>query len=229
MSGVLDFGSQKFLDLLTPEIQAAIEAVEHRHSYRDGRTIFSTGDAGDRLMIIRSGAVRMARLSPGGREVMMGVFGPGHFIGILSVLTNRKRTHNAVAVGETTVGYVDNADLLKLMAEHPQMANAVLPATLSRLDVALRMLDDLRMLPLTAYTAVFIQNNLASTEGSNVLHTSQSELALAVGASRVSVGKALKQLEAEGLIALKYGAIEVLDPQALSDWIDAARADHLAP
>ena len=44
-----------------------------------------------------------------------------------------------------------------------------------------------------------------------------------------TVGKALKQLEAEGLIALKYGALEVLDPQALSDWIDAARADHLAP
>lgn len=228
MSGRLDFGSQKFLDLLSPDVQAAIDAVEHRYSYADGRTIFASGDDGDRLMIVRSGAVRMARISPGGREVVMGVFGAGHFLGILSVLLNRKRTHNAVAVGETTIGYVEQSDLLKVMADFPHLSNAVLPAVLSRLDVALSMLDDLRLLPLTAYTAVFIQNNLEGTEGSHILHWSQSELALAVGASRVSVGKALKQLEAEGLIALKYGAIEVLDAQALSDWVDRARAEHLA-
>jgi len=229
MTGLLDHGSLKFLDLLSPEVQAAIEAVERRHTYKDGRTIFSAGDEGDRLIIVRSGAVRMGRISPSGRETILAVLGEGHFIGIMGVLSGRKRTQNAVALGETTVGYVQKADFLALMAEYPEIASAALPTTLSRLNVALNMLDDLRLLPLPAYTAVCLQNMLDASQDPGVLHWNQSELAIAVGASRVSVGKALKLLEGEGLIVLKYGAIEVPDAQALSDWIDNARAEHLSP
>jgi len=227
MTGLLDHGSLKFLDLLSSEAQDALEAVEHRYTYEDGRTIFSSGDEGDRLIIVRSGAVRMGRVSPSGRETILAVLGQGHFIGIMGVLTGRKRTQNAVAVGDTTIGYISKAEFLAMMAEYPEIASAALPITLSRLNVALNMLDDLRLLPLPAYTAVFLQNMLDATDEPGVLKWNQSDLAVTIGASRVSVGKALKQLEAEGLVILKYGAIEVPDAQALSDWIDQARADHL--
>ncbi|KZK77494.1 cAMP receptor protein [Pseudovibrio sp. Ad13] len=228
MTGLLDHGSLKFLDLLSPTVKAALAAVEHRQTYQDGRTIFSTGDEGDRLLIVRSGAVRMGRLSPSGRETILAVLGEGHFIGIMGVLTGRKRTQIATAIGKTTIGYVLKADFLTLMDAYPEIARAALPATLSRLNVALNMLDDLRLLPLPAYTAVFLQNMLEASEVPGMLNWNQSELAIAVGTSRVSMGKALKQLENNGLIVLKYGAIAVPDEQALSDWIDAARAEHLS-
>ena len=146
----------------------------------------------------------------------------------MGVLSGRERNQNAVAVGETTVGFVQKADFLALMAKYPEIASAALPITLNRLNVALNMLDDLRLLPLPAYTAVMLLNMIEASEVPGVVHWSQSEIAVAVGASRVSVGKALKKLEGEGLIALKYGAIEIPDVNALSDWIDAARADHLS-
>ncbi|WP_293577107.1 Crp/Fnr family transcriptional regulator [Phaeobacter sp.] len=229
MTVFMDHGSVKFLDLLGPELQKAIEDCEVRRSFESGRTIFSTGDEVEHLIIVRSGGVRMGRLSPGGRETILAVLGEGHFIGIMGLLTGRKRTQIAVTVGETTLAYISKADFLALMQRHPEIAAAALPATLSRLDIALNMLDDLRLLPLPAYTAVVLQNMLAAAPEPGVLQWSQSDLALAVGASRVSVGKALKKLEAKGLIALKYGAIVIPDAQALSDWIDEARADHLAP
>ncbi|MCV6587043.1 MAG: Crp/Fnr family transcriptional regulator [Marinibacterium sp.] len=228
MTGLLDHGSLKFLDLLSPEVQAAIEAAERRHTYEDGQMIHSSGDDSDRLIIVRSGAVRMGRINPNGREAMLAVLGPGHFIGIIGVLTGRKRNQNAVAMGDTTVGFLKKSDFLSLMKKHPEIAGAALPITLSRLNVALSMLDDLRLLPLPAYTAVMLLNMHQGSDVPGVLQWNQSELAVAVGASRVSVGKALKKLEAEGLIALKYGAIEIPDVQALSDWVDAARAAHLS-
>ncbi|MES0883840.1 helix-turn-helix domain-containing protein, partial [Roseibium sp. SCP14] len=98
---------------------------------------------------------------------------------------------------------------------------------LDRLNMAFSIVDDIRLLNLTAFTASLLLKNLPEeSEVSGVLHWNQSELAVAVGASRVSVGKALKKLEQEGLIALKYGAIEIPDAKALSDWIDAARAEN---
>lgn len=228
MSGLLDHGSLRFLDLLKPEVQAEIEAVERRRTYDDGHMIHSRGDDGDRLMVVRSGAVRVGRVNSNGRETLLAVLGPGHFMGIIGVLTGRPRNQNAVAVGETTVGFVHKSDFLALMAKYPEIANAVLPITLKRLSVALNMLDDLRLLPLPAYTAVVLLNIHEAADEPGIVHWNQSEIAVAVGASRVSVGKALKKLEGEGLIALKYGSIEIPDVAALSDWIDAARADHLS-
>ncbi len=228
MTGLLDHGSLRFLDMLTPEVQAEIETVERRRTYEDGRMIHSSGDDGDRLIIVRSGGVKMGRINPNGRETILAVLGAGHFIGIMGLLTGRKRNHNAVAIGETTVGYVQKADFLLLMAKYPEIASAALPITLSRLNVALSMLDDLRLLPLPANAAVLLLNMLEASEVPDVVNWSQSELATALGASRVSVGKALKKLEGEGLIVLKYGSIEIPDAKSLSDWIDAARAKHLS-
>ena len=228
MTGLLDHGSLRFWDMLKPEVQAEIETVERRRTYEDGRMIHSSGDDGDRLIIVRSGAVKIGRINPNGRETILAVLGVGHFIGIIGLLTGRKRNQNAVAIGETTVGYVQKADFLSLMAKHPEIASAALPITLNRLNVALSMLDDLRLLPLPAYTAVLLLNMNDASEVPGVVHWSQSELAAAVGASRVSVGKALKKLEGEGLIVLKYGSIEIPEAKSLSDWIDAARAEHLS-
>lgn len=49
-----------------------------------------------------------------------------------------------------------------------------------------------------------------------VLSLPQEQLALMLGVSRQSANKALRALEARGLIALRYGGIELLDLAALA-------------
>lgn len=226
MTGVLDHGSLKFMDQLSPEVQGEIDVLEQHRTYQGGQLIHSVGDEGDRLIIVRSGAVRVGRIELSGKETILAVLGKGHVIGIIGVLTGRKRNQNAVTVGETTIGFVQKADFLALMQRRPEIAGAILPMALNRLNMAFNIVDDIRLLNLTAFTASMILKNLPEeAELSGVLHWKQSDLAVAVGASRVSVGKALKRLERGGLIALKYGTIEVPDTKALSDWIDATRAE----
>lgn len=226
MSGTLDHGSLKFMDLLSSEVQAEIEAVERRRTYQDGQMIHSSGDDGDTLIIVRTGAIRVGHIKPNGKEAMLAVLGVGHVIGVIGVLTGRKRSQNAVASGETTIGLVSKSDFLTLMEKRPEIAGAILPMALDRLSLAFSIVDDIRLLNLTAFTASLLLKNLPQeSEVSGVLHWNQSELAAVVGVSRVSVGKALKKLEQERLIVLKYGAIEVPNTKALADWIDTARAE----
>ncbi|OJJ11504.1 Crp/Fnr family transcriptional regulator [Alphaproteobacteria bacterium AO1-B] len=227
MAGSLDHGSLKFLDLLSPEVQSEIKGIEVRRTYQDGQMVHSSGDNGDRLIIVRSGAIRLGRVEASGKEAMLAVLGPGHVIGLIGVLTGRNRTQNAVAAGETTIGLVNKADFLAMMEKRPEIAGAILPMALDRLTIAFSIVDDIRLLNLTAFTASLLLKNLPEESAiSGVLNWNQTELAAAVGVSRVSVGKALKKLEQKKLVLLRYGAIEVPDTKALSEWIDATRAEN---
>lgn len=227
MAGLLDHGSLRLVDLLSEAANRAIAAAERRVTYEDGRMIFASGDADQRLLIVRSGAVKMGRVGADGRETILAVLGPGHFIGLVGAMVGRVRGQNAVAVGDTTVGYLDKAEFFALMDIHPEIARAALPAALSRLSAALNFIDDVRRLPLTVHTAVLVQSMLKASGEDGVIRWNQSDIALAAGASRVSVGKALKRLENAGFIRQKYGVIEVCDPKGLANWIDAARAAHM--
>ena len=86
----------------------------------------------------------------------------------------------------------------------------------------------MRRLPLAVHTAVLVQSMLKASGEAGVIRWNQSDIALAVGASRVSVGKALKQLENAGFILQKYGVIEVCDPKGLAAWIGRGQGDAYA-
>ena len=49
----------------------------------------------------------------------------------------------------------------------------------------------------------------------------QIELAQSLGVSRVTIGKALHRLQAAGLVALRRGRIDIVDPLAFDAWIEA--------
>lgn len=228
MTGPLDHGSLRLIDLLSAEAKAAIAASERRSIYQDGQLIFACGDRDERLLIVREGAVRMGRTDAEGREMILAVLGPGHFIGLVSMLAGRKRGQNAVAVGTTVIGHLGKDEFLSLMEIHPEIATAALPATLSRLRAALNYIDDIKRLPIHVHTAVVLEQMLDASEDAHAISWSQADIALAVGSSRVSVGKALKQLEREGLISQKYARIEIADARALATWIQAARTKYMA-
>lgn len=227
MAGLLEHGSLRLVDLLSESANKAIESLERRFTYEDGRMIFAAGDADQRLLIVRSGGVKIGRVGADGRETILAVLGPGHFVGLVGVMVGRVRGQNAMAVGETTLGHLDKDEFFALMDAHPEIARAALPAALSRLSAALNFIDDVRRLPLTVHTAVLLQSMLEASGEAGVIRWSQSDIALAVGASRVSVGKALKRLEKVGFIRQKYGVIEVCNPKDMAAWIDAARATHM--
>lgn len=226
MAGLLDHGSLRLVDLLSESASRAIESVERRFTYEDGRMIFTAGDADQRLLIVRSGGVKIGRVGADGRETILAVLGPGHFIGLVGVMVGRVRGQNAVAVGETTLGHLDKAEFFALMNTHPEIARAALPATLSRLSAALNFIDDVRRLPLTVHTAILVQSMFKASEETGIIRWNQADIALAVGASRVSIGKALKRLENAGFIHQKYGVIEVCNSKGLTEWVNAARATH---
>ena len=115
---------------------------------------------------------------------------------------------------------------MRLFDAEPELARALLTASLLRGQALLEMWDDMRRLTLPVRAAKFIHT--LTPRGTSRLECTQTDLAFALGVSRVSIGKALKALERAGVIVLFYGGVETPDPDRLARWIfDHARIEPL--
>jgi len=73
-------------------------------------------------------------------------------------------------------------------------------------------LSDLRRLPVVVRVAKHLSELAGADEGPAHIFLRQSDLAKALGVSRMSVIQALKALTENGLVAARYGKIEIPNP-----------------
>src|SRR4029434_1872502 len=72
-------------------------------TYQPTTVIFSQGDAADSVLYIQQGAVKLAVLSPGGKEAVVAMLGPGDFFGEQGLAGHPVRLTAATAITATTV------------------------------------------------------------------------------------------------------------------------------
>jgi CRP-like cAMP-binding protein len=96
-------------------------------------------------------------------------------------------------------------------------------AATKRLHDALELLDDFRRLPLPALTAKLLLSLAPSKHDPALVECNQADLAFTLGVSRVSVGKALAQLQRAKLLVLGYRTIRITDRAVLKSWLEKQR------
>jgi CRP-like cAMP-binding protein len=225
MADLLDFGITPLDELLSKSLRQELGKAAVTRLYKDGELIHGRGDRKPGLSIIRSGAVRLCNFGADGSAITTAVLGRGQVFGEFTLLTDLPRTHDAIAVGRTAVDQVSKSAFEALAVREPDLIRVLAGSTARRLHAMLELLDDFRRLPLPALTAkILVGMSLRSGEG-GVVECSQADLAVTLGVSRVSIGKVLKRLQADGLIIRRYGRIEIPDVATLKSWI--AERDYL--
>lgn len=87
-----------------------------------GQTIFSLGDAGNTMYIVKSGEVELFLRDEDDERVTLEFVQPGQIFGELSLLDDEPRSASAVAVRNTDLYVVDRHDLQMLVKAHPHSA-----------------------------------------------------------------------------------------------------------
>lgn len=104
-----------------------------------GETIFNHGDAGDSLMIIRSGRIQVFVENTEGQKIILGEIEPGEILGEISLFDPGPRSATAVAVEDSELLVLDHEELWEAMQRRPHIAKDML-AVLGR---RLRATDEL--------------------------------------------------------------------------------------
>ncbi len=104
--------------------------------YPAGTTIFSQGDAGDRMFAVLKGVIALRK---GGRELAR--LPAGQYAGVVSFLLDAPRLADAVVVEDVDLVVITRQNLGDLMHESPELVLAMLKESALRLYEADRLLE----------------------------------------------------------------------------------------
>ncbi len=126
--------------LLDDEERSLLAADLDFVRYGTGETIFSYGDPGDSLYVIKSGEVEVFFKDDTGERIVIETAGKGEFFGELSLLDNGPRTASVVVTRDLEALRVDRRDLDHLLRLHPEAALELLTAMGRRMRITAELL-----------------------------------------------------------------------------------------
>ena len=101
-------------------------------SFATGETIFSQGDFAGTLMYIQRGRVKLSVASKTGREGILGILGPGEFLGETCLGSQSTRIRTATAITSTTLQVIERNEMLRAFHADRTLSYAFLSYLLSR-------------------------------------------------------------------------------------------------
>jgi CRP/FNR family transcriptional regulator, cyclic AMP receptor protein len=126
-------GEVPIFGLLDDEEREALAQMMDSRDYKEGQTIFHSGDAGGEIFILRSGRVELFIESTEGQKIILSESEKGDVIGELSFLDGGPRTATAMASEETQMLVMHRDRLLEFIDKHPHAAMDLLTAVGRRL------------------------------------------------------------------------------------------------
>lgn len=184
-----------------------------------GELIQQRGDTGREFWHIQSGSVKIGRYSVDGKLNIFAVLGPGESFGEQAFLGEFPRMVDAIAASDTLLIRIGEAELQAAIASDARVARILLKAMAHMVQQAFDLIEAGRNLSTIKRVAQALLRLCDDDARDCIVDVTQQELADLVGVSRVSLGKALKTLEAEGAVICGYGSIAVPDSLALQNRI----------
>ena|SRR5215207_2365297 len=195
---------------LRPSDVAALGAyLEVRESPR-GTVLFKQGEPQTAVFVVRSGTVELT-VGGGRRPPVVQVLHSGDVEGDISLLLGHPPPYQAGTLDDVTCLVLPATSFEALLAEHPAIARRWLSSVAERLARSHMRIVELLGRPLESQTAALLLDEAVDRE----VRLPQQTLAAMLGVHRQGLNRVLKQFEAEGLVALSYGAVTVKDEPGL--------------
>jgi CRP-like cAMP-binding protein len=187
-----------------------------------GDTLLRRGDPATGMMVILQGRVRISITSADGREVSLGMLGPGNVVGEMALLDGGERSADVIATEDCVLLLIARSDFLPLLEGSPSLCLKMLEVLCSRLRDVNRSMEEIATLSLPERLGRILLR-LARTCGGTAsdelrleLRLSQKDLSTLVGASREKVNRQLRLWEQTGALMYERGYMHIRKPGVLA-------------
>lgn len=191
---------------LKPEELGALVAATQRRFHRRGEEVFSQGKPARKMFLIKSGRVKLSKLTEAGDEITLDIRKAGDFLGENLLLEDTFYPLTATCLEETFICGFDKPGFEKLVLENPNIGLQVIKNLSKRIDWLTSRVGSLSLTNLedrlyNVLVNVAKEHGIENHKGYTIqFPLTHEELSFLVGAHRVSITRAMKSLKESGKI-----------------------------
>jgi CRP-like cAMP-binding protein len=128
---------------LSAEDRQRVATVARIKTFAKGDTVFAEAEPSDFFYSVASGRVKVVKMLPSGKEVILEVFGAGEPLGAVAVYEGRPFPASAIAMDETSCILIPRAAFFTLLEQHPTLVRGILTGLTLRLIELTKRLAEL--------------------------------------------------------------------------------------
>lgn len=205
------------------ELSEVFRAVRHRQ-VRAGTTFHNPADGAEVLYLVKRGRVRLYRLTPTGRKIILTDLKAPAAFGSMALLGQGMDRDFAEATDDSLVCTVSRGELERLLRRRPDVALRLLEMMGRRLwEIERRVVD--MAAPTAEQRLAAILQRLADPKTGGISGLTQEELAEMSGAVRQTVARILGRWRQRGVVAVRRRSVRILRPEALAALATQVGAD----
>ena len=114
-----------FRKLAAPDLHTIARAAAVRR-YEKGQVIFEQDSPADAFYTIASGRVKIFKMLPTGKDLILEIFGTGDPLGAVAAYDGRPFPASAVALEDTVCVVIPRATFFRLLEEHPSLVRGLM-------------------------------------------------------------------------------------------------------
>jgi CRP-like cAMP-binding protein len=209
------------LDSLDEADRRALLARTVRRRYRKGEVLFHAGDLGDTFHFLEKGHIAIRVTTPLGDSATFTVLSPGDAFGEQALLQeNSRRAASAVALDAVETRSLHRDDFEELRRNAPQVDRLLV----EMLAASVRNLSEQLIESLFLPVEKRIARRLCALAGqygngsAAAIPLTQDDLASLAGTTRPTANRVLRAAEAEGILTIGRGRVEIVDLDRLAHW-----------
>lgn len=190
-------------------------------TYPRNKVIFFQSEVGDNFYIVKSGSVKVYRLTEEGREVILAIFKSGDFFGEMAILDGEHRSATVETREPTVLLSMNSQALLDLVRQKPEIALNIISILSKRLRQANARVEDFSFHDARTRIINSIlkigkgSGNIIKEKEQLLLNITHNELASLAGTTRETVSRVLMEMQEEGLIKLDRKLLIIPNPEIL--------------
>ncbi|MDP4222594.1 MAG: Crp/Fnr family transcriptional regulator [Bacteroidota bacterium] len=211
--------SPLFRNIPPEEIGQILSSLPHKiRKYKAGTLIAQSGEEVRSMLIVTTGTAKGEMIDFAGRMIKIeDIPAPGALAAAFMFGNNSRFPVNVIAVTDTELLVIEKSDFLKLLKRNEKILVNYLDMISNRSQFLSGKIKFLSFKTIRQKLAQYILESAGNDKTETRLGMTQNELADYFGVARPSIGRAISELENEGLILTKGRNIKILNKEKLSD------------
>ena len=203
---------------LTSEEQALLTKHARIHTFKKDTLIHNGSNDCLGLILIKSGQLRAFITSEEGREITIyRLFDRDMCLFSASCMMNNIQFDVAITAEKDTEVWVIPTDIYKkIMEQSAAVANYTNQLMASKFTDVMWLIEQIMWKSMDSRLAAFLLEEVSITE-STLLHLTHDKIANHMGTAREVISRLLKYFQAEKIVSLGRGTIEIIDLEKLEN------------